>query len=447
MNTIKLTKKYAIYPEYKDSGIVWVAKIPKDWNLKKVKHIAEILPSNVDKLTVDGETSVHLCNYLDVYRNKKITADMVENLALATASKIQIKRLSLFADDVIITKDSETPDDIGIPTYVSETLPGVVCGYHLAIIRPQKIDGAYLAQFFLSRGAKMQFSMLANGLTRYSIGIGEIGSATLAIPSLEIQKKIVRFLDEKMNLIDQMIEQKHKQIELLREKRVAVINHAVTKGFHSEVELVESGTNWIGKVPNGWSIEKLKAISYMNKKSLSEKTDPSFSFKYFDIGSVNEEDVLSVDGEILFVNAPSRARRIVSVGDSIIATVRTYLKAIAYFEVLDTDTIVSTGFAVFTPKERLFPKYLFYYLQSDRFINQVIINSKGIGYPAITPFDLESLEIIFPNIKEQELLVRHLDKEVSRLNLIIDKIDKSIEFLKEFKLSLISNAVTGKIKV
>jgi type I restriction enzyme S subunit len=185
----------------------------------------------------------------------------------------------------------------------------------------------------------------------------------------------------------------------------------------------------------------------MNKKNLSENTDPNFSFKYFDIGSVDEEEVSTIDSEIIFSKAPSRARRIVSEGDSIIATVRTYLKAIAYFEKIDTNTVASTGFAVLTPKERMFPKYLFYYLQSDRFINQVIINSKGIGYPAITPFDLGTLETIFPDKKEQELAVAYLDKKVSQFNLTIDKVGKSVHLLKEFKSSLISNAVTGKIKI
>ena len=275
----------------------------------------------------------------------------------------------------------------------------------------------------------------------------EFSNLEICEPPTGEQTKIANLLDQKTALIDQIIEKKKKQIELLREKRTAVINHAVTKGLDPNAELVESGVDWIGKIPKGWGIEKIKRISRMNKESLSEKTDPNFSFKYFDIGSVDEEEVSDIENEITFEKAPSRARRVISVGDSIIATVRTYLKAIAYFDKLETNTIASTGFAVLTPREELISKYLYYYLQSDRFINQVILNSKGIGYPAITPSDLGSLEMIFPGKDEQGLIIKYLNDKVERSNIALKYIEQSVALLQEFKSSLISHVVTGKIKV
>ena len=214
--------------EFIESGIEWIGKMPKGWKLDKVKRVAEVLPSNIDKLSVKDELPVRLCNYTDVYKNRSIVSGMIENLMTATATENQIRKLSLQKDDVIITKDSETPDDIGIPAYVPETLTGVVCGYHLAIIRPYKICGAYLNYFFLSKMAKTQFFMAANGLTRYALGISDIGMTIVPLPSKDEQEKIANYLDEKINTFDNAIRIAEKSVQILQEFKTSLISSAVT---------------------------------------------------------------------------------------------------------------------------------------------------------------------------------------------------------------------------
>lgn len=214
--------------ELVDSDIDWIGKIPKDWKMSKLKYVAEIIPSNIDKLTVEGESVVRLCNYVDVYKNEKITKQMFENLMIASASKKQIEKLSLLSGDVIITKDSETPDDIGVPAYVPENLPGVVCGYHLAIIRHNKIEGGYMFRFFQSQSAKIQFFLSANGLTRYGLGIGDIGGAILPVPPKDEQVKIAIYLDEKNGNCSKAIDCVEQSIEKLQEFKSSLISNAVT---------------------------------------------------------------------------------------------------------------------------------------------------------------------------------------------------------------------------
>jgi type I restriction enzyme S subunit len=122
--------------------------------------------SNVDKKTVSGERSVRLCNYTDVYYNERITAELP--FMEATASVDQIARFGLRAGDVLLTKNSETPDDIAVPAYVVADLPDVVCGYHLALLRPgREVDGRYLFWALSSRSSREQFSASANGITRF----------------------------------------------------------------------------------------------------------------------------------------------------------------------------------------------------------------------------------------------------------------------------------------
>ena len=219
----------------------------------------------------------------------------------------------------------------------------------------------------------------------------------------------------------------------------------LTKKYTPYPEYKDSGVEWLGRIPSDWGTEKLKRVSFVNKKTLPENTDPNFTFQYLDIGSVNENEVLNVEERLIFENSPSRARRIVSSGDSIIATVRTYLKAISYFDHVKADTIASTGFAVLTPSKKLQPKYLYYYLLSDRFINQVIIRSKGVSYPAITPVDLGAIEMNIPPKEVQLKIINYLDEKTLSIDKIIEKKQKQIELLREKRASVINLAVTKGI--
>ena len=121
----------------KDSGIEWIGEIPEHWDVEKIKNISQVKPSNIDKKSKDNEPHVLLCNYTDVYNNEFITMDL--DFMKATATHDQIRKLSLDVDDIIITKDSESADDIAVPAIVTEELENVVCGYHLAIIKPNII--------------------------------------------------------------------------------------------------------------------------------------------------------------------------------------------------------------------------------------------------------------------------------------------------------------------
>jgi len=156
--------------QMKDSGIEYLVKIPKHWNVRKLKYVASTKFSNVDKHIVDGELPVRLCNYTDVYYNDYITEDL--DFMKATAKPIEIKKYVLKKGDVIITKDSETWDDIAVPAYVSMDFNDVLCGYHLAQIRPNTkiVDGKYLYRSFSVRGINDQFRIEATGVTRYGLG-------------------------------------------------------------------------------------------------------------------------------------------------------------------------------------------------------------------------------------------------------------------------------------
>jgi type I restriction enzyme S subunit len=180
---------------------------------------------------------------------------------------------------------------------------------------------------------------------------------------------------------------------------------------------------------------------------LPENTNSNFEFNYVDIGSVTLESGICNTEEFIFKNAPSRARRIAKTGDTIISTVRTYLKAIDFIDQVKSSNIYSTGFAVLQPKEFICPEFLGYFVRSDAFTEQVSVNSKGMSYPAINSTDIGRLTVVHCETIEQQLIVKHIESNNTKIAKAISLKENEIEKLKEYKATLINSAVTGKIKV
>ncbi|MBA7575979.1 hypothetical protein ES708_17816 [subsurface metagenome] len=212
----------------KDSGIDWIGKIPEGWGVKKLKFVSEVYISNVDKKTYPNEHGVLLCNYIDVYKNEFITSNL--EFMKATANIAQIKKLLINKNDVIITKDSETIEEIAIPAIVTEDFQNVVCGYHLAIIRSckEEILGKYLFRLFQSKKFSGQFSVKANGVTRYGISTHPIKNIPVLLPPKKEQEQIVNHLDKHTTRIDKTIQKVEQKIKFLEEYKKSLIHHTVT---------------------------------------------------------------------------------------------------------------------------------------------------------------------------------------------------------------------------
>lgn len=215
--------------------------IPNGWQTVPVKAVCYFTVSNVDKHTLEDETPVRLCNYTDVYKNDRISPKL--ELMTATATRDEIKKYHLEVGDVVITKDSESWDDIGIPAYVESTAEDFVCGYHLAFMRPNNdlLDGRFLFRCVQSRPVALQLELEATGITRYGLPKGSIGNALIPLPSLKIQCLIADYIDRETERIDALVAEKEKMLTLLEEKRCALISRAVTRGLYPSSPLKPSG--------------------------------------------------------------------------------------------------------------------------------------------------------------------------------------------------------------
>ena len=170
------------YPTMKDSGVPWLGEVPEHWEVRRQRNVVELRVSNVDKHSEDDERPARLCNYVDVYKNERIT-DRISFMR-ATATPQEIERFRLRTGDVLITKDSEAWNDIGVPALVEYTALDLVCGYHLALLRPREglMTGSFLLRALQSPAVACQFHVLANGVTRYGLSHDAIKSVLLPVP-------------------------------------------------------------------------------------------------------------------------------------------------------------------------------------------------------------------------------------------------------------------------
>lgn len=205
--------------------------VPGGWTTATLGEVAEVTFSSVDKKIVDGEHPVLLCNYTDVFYNQRITPHM--RFQRATATSNEVARWSLQRGDVVFTKDSETPNEIGVPAYVTETIPGVLYGYHLAIARPNPdlIEGSFLAEFLRSLTAIREFARIANGVTRFGLTLKATRSIPVLLPPLPEQRAIAHLLRS----IDESIEKTEDVLHALQETKEST-RHNLLEGRMSRLQ-------------------------------------------------------------------------------------------------------------------------------------------------------------------------------------------------------------------
>lgn len=442
--------KYRRYENYSDSGITWLGEIPAHWKIKKLKYVATVYPSNVDKKMNKDQQPVKLCNYTDVYYNELIVPSL--NFMQASATRDQISKFSLRAGDTILTKDSEDPEDIAIPAYVPETLSGVVCGYHLALIRPNTLDlGAYLKRLFESRYARSIFAIQANGLTRYGLGTYPLNNIRLPSPPVAEAKAIAAFLDHETAKIDRLIARQERLIELLKEKRQAVISHAVIKGLNPDVPMKDSGVEWLGEVPAHWTVTQLQHI-----------VDPTRQIMYgIVLPGPNVDDGVPIvkGGDVkpgrlkLFLLCKTTreieagyARSRLKAGD-LVYSIRGTIGDVEIVPQEIEGANLTQDAARIAPAKDIQNSWLRYTLEADPVFRQLEIGSLGAAVKGINIRDLKKTLIPLPPFDERDAISNYLDKMIYKLELLQGKALTQIGLLREHRTALISAAVTGKIDV
>jgi type I restriction enzyme S subunit len=445
-------RRYKPYPAYKDSGVEWLGQIPAHWEVKRLKTLAAVQLSNVDKKSVEGQEAVRLCNYTDVYYNERITTDL--DFMAATATPEQARRFSLRAGDVLITKDSESWTDIAVSAVVTEDMPGVLCGYHLAHIRPgTDYDGAFLSRAFAAIGPRDHFQVAANGITRFGLGGDAIRTGLFAFPFLPEQRAIAAFLDRETARIDALVAKKERLIALLQEQRTALITRAVTKGLDPTVPMKDSGVEWLGEIPAHWEVKRIRDIAdalqtgpFGSQLHANEYVLGGYPV----INPANLRDGGLVPDEECTVNdaaAERLAHHRLRDGDILFAR-RGELGRCGLVTIQEEGWLCGTGcLRLRVRRDATRPKFLIRLLSVSGVADWLGLQSVGATMQNLNTSIIGRVPLVMPATAEQDAIAAFLDRETARIDALVAKVHDVIERLKELRTALISAAVTGKIDV
>ena len=440
------------YAACKPSGVACLGDVPAHWGVRRLRTVADMRVSNVDKHVSEGEFPVRLCNYVDVYKNDHITHEIA--FMRATASTDEVERFRLKRGDVLITKDSETWDDIGVPALVTESADDLVCGYHLALLRPSKeILGAYLARALQTGGVARQFHVRANGVTRYGLTQAGIQSVQVPLPPPDEQAAIVRYIDEADQRIRAYVNAKERLIALLEEERQAAIHQAVTRGLDPNVKLKPSGIEWLSDVPEHWEVRRIMAVAEMRVSNVDKHTNedeiPVRLCNYVDVYK-NER----INNRLPFMTATASLSEIekfkLRMGDVLITKDSETWDDIAVPALVTDsadDLISGYHLALLRPIRRTSGPYLFRTLQTKAVAYQFHIEAKGVTRYGLTHNSINSVPIPFPPLDEQTAIADHIDIVTTGIGAAMDRACRQIELMEEYRTRLIADVVTGKIDI
>ena len=414
------------YQKYKDSGSKWIEKIPAHWHVKKLKQLGVFTSSGIDKKTNEGEEIVKMVNYTDIYGNQ--TGELNRNRDYMVVSCPQEKKIvhKVRKGDLIFTPSSETADEIGLSALVDEELPETVYSYHVIRLRFTESIAHKFKKYLCNNSFVLnQFSKCAKGTTRQILGREDFKNIAVFVSSENEQEKISFFLDKRTNQIDDLINKKERTIELLKEERTAIINHAVTKGLDLDVEMKDSGIEWLGEIPKHWDIKRIKTICtfvYGNSLANEDRIE----------GNV---PVYGSNGVVGYHNVAITSKPCIIVGRK-----GSYGK-VNYSDVecfpIDTTYFIDQYSAKCDLK---WLSYLLPLLELDRF-------SKDTGVPGLNREDAHNKRIPVPDAVTQQNIANYLDMKTKQIGDQINREEKSIELLKEYRTALISEVVTGNIDV
>ena len=424
------------YTAYYPSGIEWLGEIPEHWETKRLKVVASI---NDDSLS-EHEDPLRPISYVDI---SSIDAtfgitEMEETVFEDAPSRA--RRLVCNGDTIVST----------VRTYLRAIAPvlapppEMVVSTGFAVIRPRALDPGFASWVLREQGLVEEIVACSTGVSYPAINASRIGDLPVPLPSLDEQRAIAAYLDHETEHIDTLVAKMRLLFERLEEYRAALITRIVTGGLWEEAALKPSGIEWLGEIPEHWETKRLKIVASTNDDTLSEHEDPLRPIAYVDIGSVDSTIGITEMEETVFEDAPSRARRLVCNGDTIVSTVRTYLRAIAPVLAPPPEMVVSTGFAVIRPRA-LDPGFASWVLREQGLVEEIVARSTGVSYPAINASRIGDLPVPLPSLDEQRAIAAYLDHETDRIRTVSHRVETAIERLQEYRAALITAAVTGKI--
>ena len=431
---------YIPYKNYSPSKTYLLDEIPSNWEIIPMNQFVELVTDYVSNGSFASlRTNVEYKNEEDFAILVRL-ADNSNNFAgpfvyINEDAYNFLSKSKLFEGDIVLSNTGSIGSIFKVPNLGK---PMSLAPNSLLIrFRNQTLADYFFYLFSCDIGRKFLES-ITTVTTQPKFNKTDFRKLPMLMPPLKEQKQIANYLDKKTAKIDENISKNKKLIELLEEKRTALINEVVTKGLNPDVPMKDSGVEWIGEIPEHWEIIKVKNCSTLinDKKDFADEND-----KYIGL-----EHIESETGKLLNYSKEGADGTVNKFKKDMVlfGKLRPYLA-----KVIKTsfDGVCSTELLIFKTNESLIPKYLFYFMLSNRFIEQVNSSTYGVKMPRASPDFINSLPIALPNTNEQQGIVDYLDTKTTKINNTLSKIKENIVLLEEYKTSLIHHVVTGKIDV
>jgi type I restriction enzyme S subunit len=453
------------YQSYKPSDVEWIGEIPYNWKETRLKYVGNLYggltgKSGEDFKQEDNPNNKPYIPYTNIFRNTYISKNHVDYVVLGDGeNQNKVQKFDLF-----FLMSSETYQDLGKPCILVDDIDELYLNSFCKGFRVNRIDvnPLFLNYQLLGSIHKELISIEGRGFTRINLRQDRLNETPIILPPLTEQLQIVQFLDEKTDLIDKLISTKERKITLLKEQRKLLINQVVTKGLNPNVKMKETGIEWIREVPEHWLLISLHKLLQTNRLEFQDgnhggehpnpeefietgvpfikprdiqdgnvdwsKCDrlPFERCSRFRIGFSNNDDVLLVNrggsiGKVCYVND--------------------YNNEFPYF-------IINPQVTYLRGKNGLSSKYVYYITKSDVFRCGVdLILGHGSTFPFLGLSNMGDFQMVLPPQVEQQKIVEYLDSQTKEIDDLIHLEQKKIDLLKEYRKSLISDVVTGKVKV
>jgi len=428
--------KYKKYQEYKDSGVEWLGLLPSTWEARRLGfYFSERREKVSDK------------DYPALSVTKQ---GIVPQLANAAKTDDGDNRKKVSAGDFVINSRSDRKGSSGL-----SELTGSVSLIN-TIITPKSINGRYTHNLLRSYPFQEEFYRYGKGIVAdlWSTNYTSMKNITIPFPPLQEQQSIANYLDKATAKIDTLIEKQTKLIEILKEKRQAVISTAVTRGLDSSVPMKDSGVEWLGEIPEHWKALQLKRISSIKGGYAYSTTDfQDEGIQIIKIGNVYQSK-FHTDRQPTFISenvAKKTKEFLIKEGDLIISLTGTLGKRdYGYAVTVDKkgEYRLNQRVAKMAPNVKLVKtSYLSYIMKSEQYLTQIYALPSGTKQANLSNDDVLSATCALPSLEEQEKIVQYIDIKTSQTDRLISKAAKAIDLLKEKRTALISAVVTGKIDI
>jgi len=410
----------------RDSLTPWINSLPEDWHCSRIGNVADVLFSNVDKHTIDDEEPVRLCNYIDVYKNGRITQKL--EFMEASAEKREIQKFQVQRGDVLSTKDSETPDDIAISALVDDDLPGVLCGYHLALMRPRSknLYGPYLAWVHSSKRFRAQYEARAVGVTRFGLSQYAFRAARLPLPPLPEQKRIAAYLDASCAAIDAAVAAKRRQIETLAMLLHATLTQILKRGLKKEVVMKPSGEAWLDDIPSHWWMKRIKDIAQLKSGE-----------------GISAEEISAADQFPVYGGNGLRGYTSSFTHDGYFPLIGRQGALCGNINYASGKFWATEHAVVVTPLRQCDVMWLGEILRIMN-LNQY---SNAAAQPGLSVDRIKYLRLPVPPVEEQVAIARHIREANEKLTNLNSNLDEQVKSLTAYRKSLIHECVTGQRRV